>query len=122
MPRKPRPLIAIAVLSLASELAVLPYPFRASSLVRIALYALVLFLALRGNRGAANLWGALSVVGAAVTGYGALGAARSNSTGAAFLAVYAAFFVASAVYIFKSRNLARFYEQSQSAGATRRAI
>lgn len=113
--KPPTPLLAIATVYLASEAAVLLLQFKASILARLAVYSVVLLLAIRGSRGAANFWGFLSFLGGAVTGYSALQVARVNPLGASLLGAYAAFFFLSAAYVFKSRSLAEYY--SSVAGA-----
>jgi hypothetical protein len=114
----PYSLIAIAVIYLASEIAMFLILFKLSGLIRIALYATVLILAIRGSRRAANIWGCLSILGAVIAAYTTFFAARQNVLGALLLGSYGAFFLLSATYIFTSRNLAQFYRQRQSTALT----
>jgi hypothetical protein len=106
----PLPLISIAVVCIGAEAAVLLFQFRTLSLVRIALYSLLFFFAIRGSRRAAEFWGFLSIVGGVLTGYSALRSATAYPLGASLLATYAAFLLASAAYVFKSRRLAEFFD------------
>jgi len=113
--KTPIPLLVIAATYVASEASVLLFQFKASVLVRLAVYSAVLFLAIRGSRGAANFWGLLSLLGGAATAYGAFQVASVNPYGASLLGAYAAFFFVSAVYVFTSRSLAEYC--GSSAGA-----
>jgi hypothetical protein len=116
--RPPIPLIAIATIYLASELLPLVSRPTAMGVVRIAIYSIVLFFALRGSRGAANLWGVLSVFGGIVSSFSAVQLFQSNPDSSLLLALYAAFFFMGSAYIFLSRQLRSFYERSAtSAGA-----
>jgi hypothetical protein len=109
--RAPRPLIAFAVLYLLSELVLLLAQFKVGGVVRLVLYAFVLGLAIRGSRGAAKLWGVLSLLGGAVTAYGALKLGSPSSTGFYTLSLYSVFFFSSAAYIFTSKTLANYLNQ-----------
>ncbi|MBX3659142.1 MAG: hypothetical protein KF740_11965 [Ramlibacter sp.] len=106
----PLPLISIAVVCIGAEATVLLFQFKALGLVRIALHFLLLFLAIRGKRGAAEFWGFLSIVGGVLTGYSAFRLATVSPLGASLLALYAAFLLVSAAYVFKSRRLAEFFD------------
>lgn len=114
----PLPLIAIAVLYVASKAWFLLFQFKLAGLLRIVLYSFVLLFAIRGSEAAAKLWGALSVLGAVVTAYGAVKIASSSVGGASFLAGYALFFAGSAAYVFFSRGLSQFYRQQHAEPST----
>ena len=85
------------------------FQFKAGTLIRLALYSVVLILAIRGSHGAAKFWGFLSVIGGAAVGYGAFQLARVNPLGASLLGAYSVFFFSSAAYVFTSRSLAEYY-------------
>jgi len=117
--RAPLPLVAIALIYLATELwqlATRPGPMIGA---RIAVYALVFLAALYGSRGAALLWGVVSTLSAFTGAFGVWmllrhGAGSAGWPAAAFIVFQAVFFAASAIYIFTSRAL-RAFQQARAA-------
>lgn len=114
--RPPVPLIAIAVIYLASEALPLVTKPSAIGFGRIAAYSTVFFFAFRGSRGAASLWGIMSIFGGVVSGFRAAQHFQSNPDAALLLALYATFFFVSSAYIFLSRGLRQFYESTRQSG------
>lgn len=113
--RPPIPLIAIAAIYLASEVLPLVSRFTAMGFVRIAIYSVVFFFVFRGSRGAASLWGVMSILGGVVSGFRATQNFQSNPDASLLLALYAAFFFMSSAYIFISPGLRDFHERSATS-------
>lgn len=113
--RPPVPLIAIAVVYLASEVLSLIYVPKLMGFVRIAIYSIVFLFAFRGSRGAAKIWGIMSILGGVVSGFGAMQIFQTNPDGSLLLTLYATFFFISSAYIFFSPGLRSFHERSESS-------
>ena len=112
----PLPLIIIAAIYVPVELALVLIFNNWVGLIPIALVLILFFFAARGSRVASIVWGILWLIGAAGSGYMAGQFMRLHPYAAVALALYCAFFLASALYLLFSPDLRRFYGGSPGSG------
>ena len=112
----PTPLVIMAAIYVTVELTLILMSKNWIGLIPVGLFIVVFFFAARGSRIASFLWGLLFLLGAIGSGHMALQLMKMQHAGAAFLAAYCVFFLASAGYIFFSPALRRHYARRASAG------
>lgn len=119
-PQAPLPLVAMALVYLATEFVQLGSRPPKMIVARIVVYAVVFLAALYGSLIAAVLWGIVSTLAAGagfyalwhIVGEGLAKHLADDGQAIALIAFQTVFFSASATYIFRSKAL-KAYQQSQ---------
>lgn len=97
--KPPLTLIAIAVVYLSSEIALLLLGGKLSGLVRMAIYAVVFYFVFLRSRNASKIWIFVSVLSGIATAIASATNFEARPVGALLLALYAVFFFLSAAYM-----------------------
>jgi hypothetical protein len=110
MKTPPRPLVAIALLYLASEVLLLVVNPKAMGFVRLAVYTYLLYFVVGGSRTAARAWSGMALLGALLTGVSAAEKRLAEPGSSLVLAGFAFFLLGSAAYCTFSKSVRRFQD------------